>query len=82
MYVCICNGITDRDVREAVHAGASDLSQLSAMTGCSTVCGSCGDLALEIMEETRREHFSLPLLAACGPYPPVRIASHLPIAGG
>lgn len=64
MYVCICNGITDREVREAVHAGATDLAQLSAMTGCSTVCGSCGDLALEIMEEARREHFSLPLLAA------------------
>lgn len=64
MYVCICNGITDRDVRDAARAGARDLSQLSAMTGCSTVCGSCGDLAMEILTETRAEAFPLPLLAA------------------
>lgn len=65
MYVCICNGITDRDVRDAARAGARDLAQLSAMTGCSTVCGSCGDLAMDILRETERETaFPLPLLAA------------------
>lgn len=65
MYVCICNGITDRQIREAAQAGASDLSDLSAMTGCSTVCGSCGELALEILESTRRQQtFGLALLAA------------------
>lgn len=64
MYVCICNGITDRDIRDAAHAGATDLAQLSAMTGCSTVCGSCGDLALEILSQARDQAFPLPLLAA------------------
>ena len=29
-----------------------------------TVCGSCGDLAMEILTETRAEAFPLPLLAA------------------
>ncbi|MCX7555966.1 (2Fe-2S)-binding protein [Xanthomonadaceae bacterium JHOS43] len=64
MYVCVCNGITDRDVRDAVRAGARDLTALAAMTGCSTVCGSCGDLAMDILRETEREAFPLPLLAA------------------
>jgi bacterioferritin-associated ferredoxin len=64
MYVCICNGITDRDVRDAARAGASDLSDLSAMTGCSTVCGSCGELAMDILRDARSDLFSLPLLAA------------------
>ena len=64
MYVCICNGITDRQVREAAQAGASDLADLSAMTGCSTVCGSCGELALEILNESRQATFGLNLLAA------------------
>lgn len=64
MYVCVCNGITERTIREAVHAGASDLESLSAATGCTTVCGSCGELALEILRETRRESLNLPLLAA------------------
>ncbi|MEB2314584.1 MAG: (2Fe-2S)-binding protein [Xanthomonadaceae bacterium] len=64
MYVCICNGITDRDIRDAVRAGADDLSDLSAITGCATVCGSCGELAMDILRETRRETLNLPLRAA------------------
>ncbi len=64
MYVCICNGITDRDIRDAVRGGAHDLESLAAATGCSTVCGSCGALAEELLQETRRETLPLPLLAA------------------
>ncbi len=64
MYVCVCNGITDRALQEAVRAGAHDLDALSAATGCATVCGSCGELAQEILRETRRETLLLPTLAA------------------
>lgn len=68
MYVCICTGITDRDVRKAAREGATDLAQLSAMTGCSTVCGSCGDLAMEILREADQDArpvpLALPLVAA------------------
>ncbi|HET9048936.1 MAG TPA: (2Fe-2S)-binding protein [Chiayiivirga sp.] len=63
MYVCICNGITDRDIRDAVRAGAQDLAQLSALTGCNTSCGSCGELAMEVLRETLREPLPLPMLA-------------------
>ena len=51
MYVCLCNGVTDRAVREAVKAGAKDLATVRAMTGCASTCGSCADLALEIVRE-------------------------------
>ncbi len=65
MYVCICNGITDRAVREAAAAGARDLADLTAMTGCASTCGSCADLALQLLREAKREQaFPLPLLAA------------------
>ena len=63
MYVCVCTGITDKDIREAARLGARDLNQLSAATGCNTVCGSCGDLALEILRETEREALWLPMAA-------------------
>lgn len=63
MYVCLCTGITDKDIREAARAGVRDLNQLSAATGCTTVCGSCGDLAMEILQETEREARPLPMLA-------------------
>lgn len=55
MYVCICNGITDRTVREAADAGARDLADLRAMTGCASSCGSCADVALQVLREAQRE---------------------------
>ncbi len=55
MYVCLCNGITERVVREAAAAGARDLADLRAMTGCASTCGSCADVALQVLRETRRE---------------------------
>lgn len=65
MYVCICNGITDRAVRDAAHAGARDLADLTAMTGCGSTCGSCSDMALQLLQDAQRERaFPLPLLAA------------------
>jgi bacterioferritin-associated ferredoxin len=64
MYVCLCNGITDRAVREAAEAGARDLSDLQAMTGCGANCGSCAEVALQVLHEARRERrFPLPLFA-------------------
>ncbi len=55
MYVCICNGIPDRTVREAADAGARDLADLRAMTGCASSCGSCADVALQVLREAQRE---------------------------
>lgn len=65
MYVCLCHGITDRRIREAAEQGASSLGQLAAMTGCTTGCGSCGELAQRLLDEHRQIHaFPLPMLQA------------------
>jgi bacterioferritin-associated ferredoxin len=65
MYVCLCNGITDRAVREAAKSGARDLADLQAMTGCATNCGSCADVAMQVLHEARREtRFPLPMYQA------------------
>ncbi len=65
MYVCICNGITDRAIREAVAAGVSSLTELERRTGCSGACGSCAELAEQVLHEAlRRRPFPLPLVAA------------------
>ena len=53
MYVCICNAITDRQIREAAEAGASDLWELQAQLGVASNCGSCKETASEILRETR-----------------------------
>jgi bacterioferritin-associated ferredoxin len=53
MYVCICNGVTDRDIRQAVEAGCRSVAELTMRTGAGATCGSCLDLAAQLMEETR-----------------------------
>lgn len=63
MYVCLCNGITERAVRDAAQSGARDLSDLIAMTGCASSCGSCADVAMQILDEARPERrFPLALI--------------------
>ncbi len=52
MYVCLCKGITDRQLRTAVHNGASSFRQVAQSTGCSTQCGSCACMAKEIVDDT------------------------------
>ena len=64
MYVCICNAVTERTIREAARTGVRTLTELSRRTGCADCCGSCADLANEILEETHRTRsLDLPLVA-------------------
>ncbi len=41
MYVCLCLGVTDRDVRRAVDGGACTAAEVIACTGAGTRCGTC-----------------------------------------
>lgn len=64
MYVCLCNGITDRAIREAADRGARDLTDLQALTGCASSCGSCADVALQVLHEARQQtRFPLTMFA-------------------
>jgi bacterioferritin-associated ferredoxin len=63
MYVCVCHGVTDRAIREAAEAGARELGDLAAMTGCGTGCGSCTEMARTLLAEARdAQRFPLRLL--------------------
>ncbi len=67
MYVCICNGITDHDIRRAADAGCATLSELTMRTGVGACCGTCVDTAAALLEEARPaacgELVALPLVA-------------------
>ena len=67
MYVCICNGVTDHAIRDAASRGVSSFEELTMRTGCGAGCGSCADLAREILGEGRSRairEFPLPLAIA------------------
>ena len=41
MYVCTCNGISDRDIQTAVDNGARDLDAVFDHLGKRQMCGQC-----------------------------------------
>ncbi|MCC7096787.1 MAG: (2Fe-2S)-binding protein [Thermomonas sp.] len=64
MYVCICNGVTDRTIRESADAGCESVAEMTMRTGAGACCGSCVGLVAEIIAEVQtRRHLELPLLA-------------------
>lgn len=66
MYVCICNGVTERQIREAAAAGCSSVAELTMRTGCGATCGTCLDTAAAMLEPLRLEReaarFPVPML--------------------
>lgn len=62
VYVCICNGVTDRQIREAADAGCRSVSELTMRTGCGASCGSCLDMAGDLLQRALRRDLPLPVL--------------------
>ncbi|MDP4548106.1 MAG: bacterioferritin-associated ferredoxin [Marinobacter sp.] len=57
MYVCLCHGVTDRDIREAAENGASSVRQLGKELGVGTQCGRCASMARSILKEARSSDY-------------------------
>ena len=55
MYVCICNSVTDGDIREAASRGARTVKDLRRELGVASDCGKCASCAHEVLCEARRE---------------------------
>ena len=66
VYVCICNGITDHDIRRAAEAGCSSMAELTMRTGAGACCGTCVDTATALLDEARTKpakRIPLPVVA-------------------
>ena len=53
MIVCICNRITEGEVREAAHKGCATPEAAYACAGCEVQCGCCLDYAQEVIDAER-----------------------------
>ena len=51
MYVCLCKGVTDRHVSDAIRAGASSVEDVAAVTQACTCCGSCQFAIERLLEQ-------------------------------
>lgn len=45
MYVCLCQGVTDNQIRDAIYEGCCSYREVREATGVGTQCGKCACLA-------------------------------------
>jgi bacterioferritin-associated ferredoxin len=51
MYVCVCNAVTDHEIRGAVKLGVKTMDDLSATLGVATCCRRCTDCARQVLAD-------------------------------
>ena len=54
MYVCVCNGIRERQVRKAVKDGAETVGKVFKAHGCKADCAQCINCMRDVIEEEVR----------------------------
>ena len=52
MIVCVCNRLTEDEVRDAAAQGARTPERAYHCLGCEVQCGCCLDYAQEIIDES------------------------------
>ena len=61
MYICICNAVTEKAVRECARNGVCSVDELAAELGVGAGCGRCRDCANQVLQDARAHE---PLAAA------------------
>jgi bacterioferritin-associated ferredoxin len=52
MYVCLCRGVTDSQIREVVANGATSLREVNEILGTASQCGKCGLTTRDIVNQS------------------------------
>ncbi len=55
MYICICKGVTDGAIREAVYNGAERMRDLKSGLGVTEQCGICACQAKAVLDQARMQ---------------------------
>ncbi|MDH4573898.1 MULTISPECIES: (2Fe-2S)-binding protein [Salinicola] len=59
MYVCLCVGVTDRDIENAVADGARSWREVRESTGCAGQCGKCACTGKSVMREAISQEMAM-----------------------
>ncbi len=51
MYVCLCNALTDGDLRPHTAGGAGSVSMVYQACGCQPQCGKCVPFVRQMLRE-------------------------------
>jgi len=55
MYVCVCNKVTDGQIRQACEQGAFSMECLKGQLKVATCCGRCQDCARKVLHQAQSE---------------------------
>lgn len=58
MYVCVCKGITEKQIRREVMNGAATYDEIQARLDLGLCCGTCKETALLVIDETMQQNLS------------------------
>ena len=56
MYVCVCKGITEKQIKAAAANGTRTLRGLRMQLGVASQCGRCADCACQVLNEAKEQH--------------------------
>lgn len=51
MYICLCQAVNERHIREAVQQGARSMRELRQQLGVAAGCGRCARHALQVLRQ-------------------------------
>ena len=51
MYICICNQVSESQLRDEIERGANTVRQLRESLGVTNQCGKCGDCVKQCVKE-------------------------------
>lgn len=51
MYVCLCRGVTDSQIKQAVAEGAQSVREVNDLLGTARQCGKCGLTTRDIVNQ-------------------------------
>jgi bacterioferritin-associated ferredoxin len=55
MYVCLCLGVTDGQIRDAINEGCCSYRDVRKALDVASQCGKCATLAKQVVRETLTE---------------------------
>lgn len=63
MIVCMCNAVSDREIRNVVAQGAASFAAVQSLLGVATCCGRCREHAIEVVEDALHRSAPAPATA-------------------
>ena len=69
MYVCICNAITEKTIRDTVATGSTTIRELRQQLGVGSSCGRCTPCARDVLHYALLLKSPSPMAASSLQYP-------------